>query len=695
MVLPVGVTRLGSFRGDKGDPGGAGPAGPTGSLAFAEAVRVPFGTAPSVVMIGPANNRGARFSIPDGAPGVNAVPTDEAVAANVANKASATGAAVDAAVITSQGPARSTAPRYLDAYVNYFKTPAMVWVPGQAIVGTTLAAPAATGATVLSLASGTGILPGMTLVTDQGTTAEQQFRVVSVAGADATVTPAVAGALASGAAIGPWWEDPIHPVATIGGVSYGYWLANAKDATGAFAIRNVPAGRPVVVLGDSWVGRFFTRFASALAERLPGVTAVNAGVPGNTSAMMIARFATDVPTNASYVLINEPGVNDAPTVSLDQQTENLRILVDMIRGIGAIPVFSGPVPLVNNQDQAKAQADAFRAQLANPIAYPAVTPEQLRRQIAPMVRPEVFSLGIGEGALVKRTTGTHNTATGYLALGELTTGVQNVGLGYRALAKLAAGNQNTAIGSNALAENTATGNTAIGSRALTANTTGGNATAVGKDALAAQTTGADNTAIGASALTLNTTGANNAAAGSGALAKNTTGNQNTAFGAFSLAAMTVNAGSTAIGTYALLAATGAGNIGIGRGAMQSLTTGATNTAIGTDAGQSPAGVVGNASTTASRQTLIGHQAGQGSATQVDSITAIGARALVSGTRSIALGADTSVVEADQAGIGPRSFYAQNVAAEPATPAAGGVLFMQAGALKYKGSAGTVTTLAAA
>lgn len=38
---------------------------------------------------------------------------------------------------------------------------------------------------------------------------------------------------------------------------------------------------------------------------------------------------------------------------------------------------------------------------------------------------------------------------------------------------------------------------------------------------------------------------------------------------------------------------------------------------------------------------------------------------------------------------------EDQSAEPSTPTGGGVLFVQAGALKYKGSSGTVTTLGAA
>ena len=45
--------------------------------------------------------------------------------------------------------------------------------------------------------------------------------------------------------------------------------------------------------------------------------------------------------------------------------------------------------------------------------------------------------------------------------------------------------------------------------------------------------------------------------------------------------------------------------------------------------------------------------------------------------------------------GANSLYIANTASAPGTPTSGGVLYVEAGALKYKGSSGTVTTLAAA
>ena len=57
---------------------------------------------------------------------------------------------------------------------------------------------------------------------------------------------------------------------------------------------------------------------------------------------------------------------------------------------------------------------------------------------------------------------------------------------------------------------------------------------------------------------------------------------------------------------------------------------------------------------------------------------------------------SSIAQATPTGYsGPRPPLQLANSAEPATPASGGVLYVQNGALKYKGSAGTVTTIAAA
>lgn len=85
MALPAGVIQLGTFQGAKGD---------TGTLAFATAQSVPADQDASVVMIGPQSDRGAHFKVPRGLPGLNAVPTDEAIAAFATASDSETGQAL-------------------------------------------------------------------------------------------------------------------------------------------------------------------------------------------------------------------------------------------------------------------------------------------------------------------------------------------------------------------------------------------------------------------------------------------------------------------------------------------------------------------------------------------------------------------------------------------------------------------------
>jgi hypothetical protein len=120
----------------------------------------------------------------------------------------------------------------------------------------------------------------------------------------------------------------------------------------------------------------------------------------------------------------------------------------------------------------------------------------------------------GQGALLNLTSGTFNTAVGFLSL---RSDIEN--------------NFNTAVGAGSLFANTAADdNTAIGAGALLSNTIASDNTATGAFALLSNTIGFENTACGASALRNTTTGGGNTAVGFQALANNTTGVTNTALG---------------------------------------------------------------------------------------------------------------------------------------------------------------------
>jgi Chaperone of endosialidase len=195
-----------------------------------------------------------------------------------------------------------------------------------------------------------------------------------------------------------------------------------------------------------------------------------------------------------------------------------------------------------------------------------------------------FNTAIGAGTLFANTADA-NTATGAGALLNNTTGANNTASGVFALFDNTTGGSNTATGLAALGDNT-TGsfNTANGANALLTNTTGGNNTAIGYQALQSNTTANGNTATGFQALLNNATGGFNTAIGTTALISNTTGFGNVAVGFQTLQTNTIGGSNTAIGATALQSTTGGGNTAIGNGALFKNSTGDSNTALGISAG---------------------------------------------------------------------------------------------------------------
>ena len=104
-----------------------------------------------------------------------------------------------------------------------------------------------------------------------------------------------------------------------------------------------------------------------------------------------------------------------------------------------------------------------------------------------------------------------NTAEGQKALFNLTTGTFNSALGFLSLSALTAGNFCTGVGAGALLLNTADGNTAVGAAALLSNTSGSGNTATGLSALGDNMDGIRNTANGVYALNHNISGGGNTA----------------------------------------------------------------------------------------------------------------------------------------------------------------------------------------
>ena len=137
----------------------------------------------------------------------------------------------------------------------------------------------------------------------------------------------------------------------------------------------------------------------------------------------------------------------------------------------------------------------------------------------------------GQNALFSLTTGTFNTAVGFLSGHAFTTGNLNTAIGAGALL-LTTADENTATGAGALLNSSGGfGNTANGAFALFSDTDGDFNTATGDGALFHNTTGGSNTASGLNALASNSTGGNNTAIGDEALLNSTTGFNNVAVGA--------------------------------------------------------------------------------------------------------------------------------------------------------------------
>ena len=248
-------------------------------------------------------------------------------------------------------------------------------------------------------------------------------------------------------------------------------------------------------------------------------------------------------------------------------------------------------------------------------------------------------------------------------------------------------------------------NSVIGMLALYTNTIGSQNSVCGAYALRLNTTGSDNSALGLSALYSNTTGRCNVVAGMEAMYSNTTGNYNVAVGFHSMRSGTANGDSNvAIGAYSLRRNDGGiQNTAIGCRSLISNATGDNNTAIGLDSLCS--------NSTGSSNVGLGYQAGyyetganklfidnRQRASEADGrIKALiyGVFSSTATDQTLRLTASVGINTADY-GSGKIVIGIANATTVPSTnPTGGGVLYCEGGALKYRGSSGTITTIAAA
>lgn len=262
------------------------------------------------------------------------------------------------------------------------------------------------------------------------------------------------------------------------------------------------------------------------------------------------------------------------------------------------------------------------------------------------------NVAVGAAAQLALDSGTANVAVGMQSQTAVTSGVSNTAVGHQSQDAVTTGGQNTAIGAGAQgALIDGSSNVAVGSGAQAAITDGSNSTAVGTNAQAVMTSGANNTAVGVNAQNAVTSAGQNTAVGANAQLLLATGSgANTAVGYAAQDALTTGHSNTAVGSDALGAiSTGTTSTAVGTSTLRSSTAN-NNTAIGANAGYTPNGAA-NSTTTGARQTLVGVETGLSSSSQINDITAVGYRAICTGTGAMALGSGAQAVHAGAVAIG--------------------------------------------
>ena len=231
-------------------------------------------------------------------------------------------------------------------------------------------------------------------------------------------------------------------------------------------------------------------------------------------------------------------------------------------------------------------------------------------------------------------------------------------------------------------------------------------TRYGVGALRAAATGARNVAIGAQTLTALTSGSDNMALGYSALVSVTTGTANTSVGRNSLSTATAPGSCVALGYYAM--ANGSGTItgvtALGRSAGIA-TTGAYGTFVGSFAGFGATSGANNIylgsqsgyySTTQSNELIINSLDRSNRAGDIAKSIVYGVQAAAPEDQTLTFNASVAIGGAASLGGGKGVAFIANANTVPTTdPSGGGILYVESGALKFRGSSGTITTIASA
>jgi lysophospholipase L1-like esterase len=191
-------------------------------------------------------------------------------------------------------------------------------------------------------------------------------------------------------------------------------------------IKGAGSGPRLVALGDStiaadssnapsWGGRDFVAMALILSGGAFRYVR-NAGIAGNKSADMLARFSTDVTPYAPDVVLLVAGINDAVTgtVTLATYAANMRAIVANIRAIGAVAWIGNVAPNLNTGGTLQ-KIDTYNAWLREFTAAENIPLLDLNTPLTdPATGQYLGSPGPGGMTL----DGTHQDVHGALAVGQ-------------------------------------------------------------------------------------------------------------------------------------------------------------------------------------------------------------------------------------------------------------------------------------
>ncbi len=176
----------------------------------------------------------------------------------------------------------------------------------------------------------------------------------------------------------PVWAAGLVALAVLATLTIGWVRASsdAADGDGGFGtasgdppLRNDDGTvGPVVALGDSLTADlpevdatgarlYESWYVRAVADEPRLVSAFTAGIPGNTTTDMLARFAGDVAAWSPRVVVILGGTNDlAAGRTTEQVLDTLAELAERARDLGATPVL-GTVPPRTDGDYAERVAE--------------------------------------------------------------------------------------------------------------------------------------------------------------------------------------------------------------------------------------------------------------------------------------------------------------------------------------------------